>query len=95
MIVDLQGVGNYLTDPQIHCLDKHRFGMGNLGYQGMLMFFNTHECNEHCRTLGLVNPRETGSIPDNGDFKLIKEVDFDFNPDKRVNKLCDLCKVPY
>jgi vacuole morphology and inheritance protein 14 len=45
MIVDLQGVGNVLTDPQIHCLDKQRFGKGNLGYEGMLMFFNTHQCN--------------------------------------------------
>ena len=48
MIVDLQGVGNVLTDPQIHCLDRSRFGKGNLGYKGMMMFFNSHHCNEHC-----------------------------------------------
>jgi hypothetical protein len=28
MIVDIQGVENVLTDPQINCLDKHRFGKG-------------------------------------------------------------------
>ena len=84
-----------MTDPQIHCLDKHRFGKGNLGYQGMLMFFNTHECNEHCRNLGLVNPRETGSIPREDEFELFKEIDIDCDPEKKVNKMCDLCKVPY
>lgn len=48
MIVDLQGVGNVLTDPQIHCIDKSKFGKGNLGYEGILMFFNSHNCNEYC-----------------------------------------------
>lgn len=48
MIVDLQGVGNVLTDPQIHCLDKSRFGKGNLGEAGILMFFQSHECSQHC-----------------------------------------------
>lgn len=68
MIVDLQGVGNILTDPQIHCLDNARFGKGNLGYKGMLMFFNTHHCNEHCKALGLLNPREQNDL--SADFKL-------------------------
>ena len=97
MIVDLQGVGNILTDPQIHCLDKHRFGKGNLGYLGMLMFFNTHQCNEHCRALGLINPRTHDDIPEfkDGEFKLIKEVDLEANPRMRVNKLCDLCRKPF
>ena len=95
MVVDIQGVGNVLTDPQIHCLDKYRFGKGNLGYLGMLMFFNTHVCNEHCRTLGLINPRETGMIPNEASFELIKDVDIEANPKKHVHKLCDLCKVPF
>ncbi len=95
MIVDLQGVGNVLTDPQIHCLDKHRFGKGNLGYQGMLMFFNTHECNEHCRALGLVNPRTQSEIPSN--FQLISnpEDEMILYPSKIINKLCDLCRCPF
>jgi vacuole morphology and inheritance protein 14 len=94
MIVDIQGVGNVLTDPQIHCLDKHRFGKGNLGYLGMLMFFNTHECNEHCQNLGLINPRKTGKVS-NGDFELINDIDYEADPSQRVHKLCDLCKKPF
>ena len=94
MIVDIQGVGNVLTDPQIHCLDKHRFGKGNLGYLGMLMFFNTHECNEHCQNLGLINPRKTGKVS-NADFKLIKDIDYEADPTQQVHKLCDLCKKPF
>ena len=94
MIVDIQGVGNVLTDPQIHCLDKHRFGKGNLGYLGMLMFFNTHECNEHCKNLGLINPRKTGKVSDD-DFELIKDIDYEAHPSYHVHKLCDLCKDPF
>jgi hypothetical protein len=56
MVVDLQGVSNVLTDPQIHCIDKKRFGAGNLGYEGMLRFFNTHSCNKYCKILDLINP---------------------------------------
>lgn len=63
MIVDIQGVGNVLTDPQIHCLDKSKYGKGNLGYEGILMFFNSHNCNEYCQFLGLVNPRQTSALP--------------------------------
>ncbi len=56
-------MGNVLTDPQIHCLDKSKYGKGNLGYQGILMFFNSHNCNEYCKFLGLVNPRQTCALP--------------------------------
>ena len=95
MIVDLQGVGNILTDPQIHCLDRKRFGGGNLGYLGMLMFFNTHECNENCKALGLINPRNKSELPAN--FTLVTD------PEKgvvkrnyeKVHKLCDLCRNPF
>ena len=94
MIVDIQGVGNVLTDPQIHCLDKHRFGKGNLGYLGMLMFFNTHECNDHCKNLGLINPRKTVNVSD-GDYELIKDTDYEADLSQQVHKLCDLCKKPF
>lgn len=49
-VVDLQGnQTGILTDPQIHCLDSESFGDGNLGYEGILRFFATHECNDYCR----------------------------------------------
>ncbi len=96
MIVDLQGVGNILTDPQIHCLDSERFGKGNLGYQGMLMFFNTHQCNEHCQKLGLLNPRLTDKVPAN--FSLIaqpSDEELSMPGYTCVHKLCDLCRKPF
>lgn len=93
MIVDLQGVGNVLTDPQLHCLDRERFGKGNLGYQGILMFFNTHQCNDHCRALGLVNPRMTTSLSAN--FRLISSPEEARDAAERVHKLCDLCRKPH
>jgi len=95
MIVDLQGVGNVLTDPQIHCLDKNRFGKGNLGYQGMLMFFSTHQCNDHCRSLGLLNPRLESKLPLN--FKLIADPEEGktISSNEKINKLCDLCRKPF
>ncbi len=62
MIVDVQGAGSVMTDPQIHCLDEGKFGAGNLGYRGMLMYFHTHDCNSHCKALGLINPKSIMTI---------------------------------
>ena len=95
MIVDLQGVGNILTDPQIHCMDRKRFGGGNLGYRGMLMFFNTHQCNDHCKSLGLLNPRTQGKLP--AIFEIVKdpEAGVTKRDSEKVHKLCDLCRKPF
>jgi hypothetical protein len=77
----------------VHCLDKHRFGKGNLGYEGILMFFNTHICNEFCQFLGLVNPRDTGELRD--DFRLLPDIEILASSHGRtVSKLCDLCRGP-
>uniref|UniRef100_A0A7S3G4B9 Alpha-type protein kinase domain-containing protein n=1 Tax=Palpitomonas bilix TaxID=652834 RepID=A0A7S3G4B9_9EUKA len=76
VVCDLQGVGNLLTDPQIHtCADKDvmdmadvswnsRFGQGDQGLAGVRAFFSTHECNEYCRRLHLttVKVKKNGSI---------------------------------
>eukprot|EP01133_Synstelium_polycarpum_P009750 gene9750-11386_t len=46
MVVDLQGVkvsgGLLLTDPAIHSVTSHRFGVTNLDSAGMKRFFDTH-----------------------------------------------------
>lgn len=52
MVTDIQGVANTLTDPQIHSRHK-RFGLGNLGEQGMDRFFNGHQCSHICKALRL------------------------------------------
>jgi len=51
--VDIQGVGDLYTDPQIHTLDGEAYGDGNLGLRGMALFFRTHECNPLCMRLSL------------------------------------------
>lgn len=53
MIVDIQGVGDHYTDPQIHTADGEGFGMGNIGQRGIDRFFKTHWCNPICVHLGL------------------------------------------
>eukprot|EP00340_Litonotus_pictus_P000201 CAMPEP_0170526782 /NCGR_PEP_ID=MMETSP0209-20121228/12182_1 /TAXON_ID=665100 ORGANISM="Litonotus pictus, Strain P1" /NCGR_SAMPLE_ID=MMETSP0209 /ASSEMBLY_ACC=CAM_ASM_000301 /LENGTH=594 /DNA_ID=CAMNT_0010816815 /DNA_START=1 /DNA_END=1785 /DNA_ORIENTATION=+ len=91
MIVDLQGVDNILTDPQIHCLDNKRFGKGNLGYVGIMKFFMSHICNEYCKHLNLVHPRKFLNIDKEYDFFVDKYVPPE-DPENTIFKLCDICK---
>jgi len=87
-----------LTDPQIHCVDRKKFGKGNLGYEGILMFFNSHICNEYCTYLGLFNPKTTSVLPnkDNVDrFQLFNVPPPPESLSKQIQKLCDLCRKPF
>lgn len=38
------------TDPQIHSVEGIGFGEGNLGMRGIELFFNSHSCNDICRS---------------------------------------------
>eukprot|EP00667_Euglena_gracilis_P003632 EG_transcript_3643 len=60
LVVDVQGTIDHLgvdryTDPQLHSgvPDRMIFGKADLRLEGIRKFFETHECNEVCRRLGL------------------------------------------
>jgi len=67
LVVDIQGVSDMYTDPQIHTLNGTDFGKGNLGKKGFGRFLHTHRCNRICQYLKLpsVNPKfnTDGTIP--------------------------------
>ena len=56
MVTDIQGVGTFYTDPQIHTLDGTGFGAGNLGEDGINRFLRTHQHTLLCEQLGLPSP---------------------------------------
>ncbi|CAH8647107.1 unnamed protein product [Heterobilharzia americana] len=64
IVVDIQGVGNLWTDPQIHTFDGKSYGDGNLGIRGMALFFHTHRCNPLCVALEL----SSFDLPENEKF---------------------------
>ena len=54
MCVDIQGVNELFTDPQIHTLHNADTNQkGDMGLHGFGEFFRTHVCNNVCRQLRL------------------------------------------
>ena len=67
-MIDVQGVGDLLTDPQIHTLSGSGYGRGNMGLRGMALFFATHKCNAICAQLGCTPfakaaPSDAATVP--------------------------------
>ena len=60
IVVDIQGVGDHYTDPQIHSRRGKEFGKGNLALRGFERFLGSHRCNPICRylKLPLINPKD-------------------------------------
>eukprot|EP01107_Rhizomastix_libera_P014766 TRINITY_DN494_c0_g1_i7.p1 TRINITY_DN494_c0_g1~~TRINITY_DN494_c0_g1_i7.p1 ORF type:complete len:830 (-),score=185.15 TRINITY_DN494_c0_g1_i7:63-2552(-) len=70
IIVDIQGVDDHYTDPQIHTADPKTskfFSSGNCGTKGMEEFIRSHSCNPICKYLQLfpINPTKeiSGTVP--------------------------------
>lgn len=58
VVTDIQGVGTFYTDPQIHTFDGTGFGAGNMGPQGIERWLRGHTHNLVCEQLGLPSPDE-------------------------------------
>ncbi len=71
LVVDIQGVRDVYTDPQVHSVDGRGFGEGNLGEEGFQRFIESHRCNPICRYLKLTQSKhhmksivgEDGTVP--------------------------------
>ncbi|EFA83512.1 protein serine/threonine kinase [Heterostelium album PN500] len=65
LIADIQGVGHYYTDIQIHYHNPEEFGQGNLSHLGIVAFFQNHKCNPICEQLGIATEVKikTGTYP--------------------------------
>ncbi|CAE7467187.1 Eef2k [Symbiodinium sp. CCMP2456] len=66
IVVDIQGVDDLYTDPQIHtAASSASFGRGNMGIRGIALFFASHRCNSVCHQLGLT-PFAHSPMPGDG-----------------------------
>ncbi len=52
LMCDIQGIRNktnyIITDPCICSLNKGTYGVTDIGFKGIIAFFNNHKCNEFC-----------------------------------------------
>ncbi|EGC31431.1 hypothetical protein DICPUDRAFT_95520 [Dictyostelium purpureum] len=53
LVIDIQGVDDFYTDPQVHTKDGKGYGDGNLGARGIERFLSSHKCNPICLQLGI------------------------------------------
>ena len=83
MLLDIQGVGYLLCDPEIAAIDlrvkmggtknKFYFCLENLSTSAIHGFMSTHKCNRICRTLGSKNLKMNSFKEDGEAGKVQKE----------------------
>jgi len=90
MAADMQGVGLILTDPCILTASGDMFTKlrGNVGFDGMIMFFISHSCNSICMRLGL---KSKASDMQEGRFNYRSDWIFNSTSSQAIcsNKLCN------
>lgn len=83
LIIDIQGVNDFYTDPQIHTKSGKGFGEGNLGQNGINQFVKTHQCNPLCNFLKLEALNSTKRMLLRGTLPVV-QLEFDKNSQTAV-----------
>ncbi|EGG15107.1 myosin heavy chain kinase [Cavenderia fasciculata] len=76
LIVDIQGVNDFYTDPQIHTKSAQGFGEGNLGETGFHKFLQTHKCNAVCDFLKLKQINQSKKTLLRGTLPVVQLMEF-------------------
>jgi hypothetical protein len=85
VIIDIQGVNDFYTDPQIHTKSGKGFGEGNLGSNGIHQFIKTHQCNPLCNFLKLEPLNSTKRMLLRGTLPVV-QLEFDKNKGEAIIK---------
>eukprot|EP01133_Synstelium_polycarpum_P009756 gene9756-11393_t len=76
LIVDIQGVNDFYTDPQIHTKSGKGFGEGNLGETGFHKFLQSHKCNAVCDFLKLKQINQSKKTLLRGTLPVVQLMEF-------------------
>lgn len=85
VIIDIQGVNDFYTDPQIHTKSGKGFGEGNLGKDGIYQFVKSHQCNPLCNYLKLEPLNSSRRMLLRGTLPVV-QLEFDKNTQSAVIK---------